>query len=73
MTIAKLSKKEINEAIEVRRTLVDEIEENIFEIPDFFYSLQESGLQPEDDDKLSEDFLLHHKTLCIADEKCFSN
>ena len=56
MTIAKLSKKEINEAIEVRRTLVDEIEENIFEIPDFFYSLQESGLQPEDDDKLSEDF-----------------
>ena len=61
MTIAKLSKKEINEAIEVRRTLVDEIEENIFEIPDFFYSLQESGL------------LLHHKTLCIADEKCFSN
>ena len=56
MTIAKLSKKEINEAIKVRRTLVDEIEENIFEIPDFFYSLQESGLQPEDDDKLSEDF-----------------
>lgn len=56
MTIAKLNKKGIDEAIEVRRTLVDEIEENIFEIPDFFYSLQELGLRPEGNDELSEDF-----------------
>lgn len=56
MTIAKLNKKGIDEAIEVRRTLVEQIEENIFEIPDFFYSLQESGLRPEGNDELSEDF-----------------
>lgn len=56
MTIAKLNKKGIDEAIEVRRTLVEQIEENIFEIPDFFYSLQELGLRPEGNDELSEDF-----------------